>query len=195
MIYQADNGGEVQGKEVSWQLKEMNPLVTTVHGQPKTPRDQGSVEIANRYQKQTVSKLERQEHLAKSGCNWTMLSCTGSASINAGERKDRKVSPYEAVLNQKYFEMYNSILNELWSCKAGNDLASMLPPDQAWLLHELGEADGGIDSLRKFVAMVIPPHHQKITAEQLALDLDIVNKRFSTARVNTKSAIKNKGKI
>ena len=57
LILQTDNGGEVKGEEVVRELCNISPYAHAIQGRPRTPRDQGSVERANRMVKEMIVKV------------------------------------------------------------------------------------------------------------------------------------------
>ncbi len=56
-IFHIDNGNEFTAKVVVDMLKNINPTILTVTGHLRTPRDQGSIEQANKTVKRMLSDL------------------------------------------------------------------------------------------------------------------------------------------
>ena len=54
-VYQSDNGPEVSGNEIIAMILQNNPHIDTCNGQPRTPREQGSVEHKQRDQEHRPS--------------------------------------------------------------------------------------------------------------------------------------------
>ena len=72
-IFHTDNGKEFVAKEVLTLLKDLNPHISAVTGRPRTPRDQGSVEVMNKLVKKTLMMIESDE-MDNNGVkdpNWT----------------------------------------------------------------------------------------------------------------------------
>ena len=82
-------------------LKANNPNCFLVTGRPRTPRDQGSVENANKLVQRVLKSISAERRLKGLEVNWTNLlgqimsvcnSQTGMKSLNT--------SSYEAVFGQ-----------------------------------------------------------------------------------------------
>jgi transposase InsO family protein len=58
LILHTDNGTEFVAKDVMEFVKDLDPSITTVHGRPRKPNEQGSVERSNRTLKDISSSLE-----------------------------------------------------------------------------------------------------------------------------------------
>jgi hypothetical protein len=112
IIFQSDNGGEFKS-EVLRILKEMNPSMYTLRGRARTPRDQGSVEVANKWIKIVIAasvfwkrdQLPESDVEGRKRINWAtelgtaMRTINGSHSNGAGQ-----VAPYDVVFGMRYDE-------------------------------------------------------------------------------------------
>ncbi len=69
----ADNGKEFIATIVVDLLKASNPNCFIVTGRPRTPRDQGSVESANKIVQQVLKSISLENRLQSIEVNWTKL--------------------------------------------------------------------------------------------------------------------------
>jgi hypothetical protein len=88
-------------------------------GRPRTPRDQGSVESANKVVQQVLKSISSENCLRSKEVNWTKLLGQVMAVCNShsGIRKN-SVSSYEAVFGQKYHQQLQCNLSEMRECKS-----------------------------------------------------------------------------
>ena len=86
-IFHTDNGKEFIAKTVVELLKQNNPYCYPIRGRPRTPRDQGSVESANKTVQQIMKTKSLQSERRQLGLdnNWTeflgqVMACCNSHS-------------------------------------------------------------------------------------------------------------------
>lgn len=93
-----DNGKEFIATVVVDLIKESNPNCYLVTGRPRTPRDQGSVENANKMVQQVLKSISSENRLRSKEVNWTKLlgQVMSVCNSHSGIRKN-SVSSYEAV--------------------------------------------------------------------------------------------------
>ena len=98
LLFNSDNGKEFIATVVVDLLKESNPNCYIVTGRPspRTPRDQGSVESANKVVQQVLKSISSENRLRSKEVNWTKLLGQVMAVCNShsGIRKN-SVSSYD----------------------------------------------------------------------------------------------------
>ena len=98
-----------------------NPNCFIVTGRPRTPRDQGSVESANKLVQSVLKSisLEMRLRLPQTKVNWTALLGQVMAVCNShsGIRKN-SMSSYEAVFGQKYHPQLKCNMSQMRECKS-----------------------------------------------------------------------------
>ena len=104
LILQTDNGGEFIGEEVVRELNLLAPYAHTVRGRARTPRDQGSVEVANKTIKAMITKaVPAMKDEGILDANWVMALPRVTTGCNSGRNKGKnEVSAYEAVFGMAY---------------------------------------------------------------------------------------------
>ena len=122
LILQTDNGGEVKGEEVIKELNIISPYSHAVQGRPRTPRDQGSVERANRMIKELIQKAVAVKiESGISNANWVNTLPQVMAGCNSVRNKGAsEVSPYRAVFGMDYD--HPIVSSNLLSFKVGEDI-------------------------------------------------------------------------
>ncbi len=115
----ADNEKEFIAAIVVDLIKESNPNCFIVTGRPRTPRDQGSVESANKIVQQVLKSISLENRLRSMEVNWTRLLGQVMAVCNShsGTRK-HSVSSYEAVFGQKYHPQLNCNMSKTRECRS-----------------------------------------------------------------------------
>jgi hypothetical protein len=90
-----------------------------VTGCPRTPRDQGSVESANKLVQRVMKSISSEQCLAGLEVNWTRFLGQVMAVWNCHSgRKKCCVSNYEAVFGQKYHPMLKCNLAKMRECQS-----------------------------------------------------------------------------
>jgi hypothetical protein len=112
LVYQSDNGGEVHGAEVLKIVRSHNPDVFTVHGRPRTPRDQGSVERQNQSIKNILSTLQRIQQEKDEDDNWVLLLGQGMGQMNGSSNRNCAESSYQHVFGMDYHAPRASVSRE-----------------------------------------------------------------------------------
>jgi hypothetical protein len=102
LVYQSDNGGEVHGAEVLKIVRSHNPDVFTVHGRPRTPRDQGSVERQNLTIKNILSTLQRTQQEKDEVDSWVSLLGQTMGQMNGSSNRNCAESSYHHVFGMDY---------------------------------------------------------------------------------------------
>ncbi len=113
----ADNGKEFIATIVVNLIKESNPNCFIVTGHPRTPRDQGSVESANKIVQQVIKSISLENCLRSIEVNWTKLlgQVMAVCKSHSGRRK-HSMSSYEAVFGQKYHPQVKCNMSEMREC-------------------------------------------------------------------------------
>ncbi len=128
----ADNGKEFIATIVVDLLKESNPNCFIVTGHPRTPRDQGSVENANKIVQQVLKSISLENCLRSTKVNWTKLLGQVMAVCNSHSgRWKHSVSSYEAVFGHKYHPQLKCNMSEMRECWSIFQRLKMSPDE--WL--------------------------------------------------------------
>ncbi len=127
----ADNGKEFIATIVVDLIKESNPKCFIVTGRPRTPRDQGSVESANKIVQQVLKSISLENCLWPIKVNWTKLLEQVMAVCNShsGTRK-HSVSSYEAVFGQKYHPQLKCNMSKMRECWSIFQRLKLSPDEQ-----------------------------------------------------------------
>ena len=84
-------------------MKKINPSILTVTGCPRTPRDQRSIERANKTVKQMLSDLCGERRKEGLNDNWTnLLDCLALNLNGFHDRQTNSVLAYKAVFSSGY---------------------------------------------------------------------------------------------
>ena len=103
MTFHTDNGREFSAKKVLDMVREWNPNCTTVTGRVRTPRDQGSVENANKMIKRIISSLTAAKRQEGESENWVLQLGRAMASINSYEPSGQNsTNPYLHVFSMLF---------------------------------------------------------------------------------------------
>jgi hypothetical protein len=98
-------------------LMEYNPHCFVITGQPRTPRDQGSVENANKIVQRVLKSISAERHLKGLKVNWTnLLGQVMSVCDSQSTMRRNSVSSYQAVLGQRYHPTLQFHVSEVRSC-------------------------------------------------------------------------------
>ena len=80
------NGKKIMVKVVIDMIKKINPSILTVTGHPRTPRDQGSIERANKTVKRMLSDLCAKRRKDSLDDNWTILLSHLTSNLNSSKK-------------------------------------------------------------------------------------------------------------
>ncbi len=118
-LFDSDNGKEFITTIVVDLLKASNLNCFIVMGRSRTPRDQGSVESANKVVRQVLKSISLENRLRSIKVNWTKLLGQVMAVCNShsGIRKHSVLS-YEAVFGQKYHTQLKCNVSEMCKCRS-----------------------------------------------------------------------------
>lgn len=117
-IFHTDNGKEFIAVMILQLLKELNPNIITVHGRPRTPRDQGSVESVNKMVKRVLAMIESEVRISGVEPNWTDLLGRTMAAINNQKGRGKFAeTAYKAVFGQDYNQHIKCPVSEARKCK------------------------------------------------------------------------------
>ena len=118
-VFNSDNGKKFIETVVVDLLKASNPNCFIVTGRPRTPRDQGSVESANKVVQQVLKCISLENRLRSIEVNCTKLLGQVMAVCNShsGIQKN-SISSYEAVFGQKYLPQLKCNMSEICECKS-----------------------------------------------------------------------------
>ena len=144
LILHADNGSEFTAEDVITNLRKLNPCAFTVHGRPRKPNDQGSIERGNQDIKKTVAAIVQEKRGKNEEASWLTEYPNAIASINATANRG-EVSAYHMVFGMSYHEpLRNVIVTDLEGVKTVRDLCKKAGPEfakKALFLKEVTEAD------------------------------------------------------
>jgi hypothetical protein len=88
-------------------------------GHPRTPRDQGSVESANKIVQQVLKSISSENCLWSIEVNWTKLLGQVMVVCNSHSgRRKHSVSSYKAVFGQKYHPQLKCNMSEMRECRS-----------------------------------------------------------------------------
>jgi hypothetical protein len=112
-------------------MKQNNLNCFIVTGRPRTPRDQGSVESANKLVQRLMKSISLEHHLADLEVNWTRFLGQVIAVCNSPSgRKKYCVSNYEAVFGQKYHPALMCSLAEICGCRSISQRLRISPDER-----------------------------------------------------------------
>ncbi len=113
----ADNGKEFIATIVVDLIKESNPNCFIIMGRRRTPRDQGSVESANKIVQEVLKSISLENCLRSIKVNWTKLLGQVMAVCNSHSgRRKHSMSSYEAVFGQKYHPQLKCNMSKMREC-------------------------------------------------------------------------------
>jgi hypothetical protein len=113
----AGNGKEFIATIVVDLIKESNPNCFIVTGHPRTPRDQGSVESANKIVQQVLKSISLENHLQSIKVNWTKLLGQVMVVCNSHSgRRKHSVPSYKAVFGQNYHPQLKCNMSKMREC-------------------------------------------------------------------------------
>ena len=95
-ILQSDNGAEFVGSPLVDMIKKHWPTTKFVHGSPRYPQSQGSVERANGDVKRMLCGIMRE----RDTCNWATLLRKVQWTKNTVEHRVIGTTPYESLFGQ-----------------------------------------------------------------------------------------------
>jgi hypothetical protein len=127
----SDNGKEFIAKAVVALLMENNPHIFILTGRPRTPRDQGSVENANKLVQRVLKGISIDQKRKGETVNWTTLLGQIMSVVNSqtGVRK-YSASSYQAVFGQRYFPTLRCSVDELRKCTSIHHQRLKMSPDE-----------------------------------------------------------------
>jgi len=79
-----------------------NPNVPNVTGQPRCPRDQGSIENVDRFVNRVTGCVLAERRSAGENPNWTEVLVSVAATINSQHGCGKNDVSYEVVVGQKF---------------------------------------------------------------------------------------------
>ncbi len=114
---QSDNGKELIATVVVELLKANNPNCFLVTGRPCTPRDQGSVESANKLVQHVLKSISAEHRSKGLEVNWTnRLGQTMAICNSQTGMKSLSTSSYESVFGQQYHPVLRCTVAEMRDC-------------------------------------------------------------------------------
>ncbi len=130
-ILHTDNGKEFIATLVVEMMMRHNPDCFIVTGGPRTPRDQGSVENANKLVKQVLMSLSRKRRMQCSETNWMKIldQVMSMCNSHSGIRK-YSTSSYQAVFGQPYHPELRCTVAELRECTTIGQRLNLSPDDR-----------------------------------------------------------------
>ena len=134
LIFHTDNGNEFVARQILDMLAEINPLIITVTGCPRTPRDQGSVERSNQMVKRILLDMCAQRRKEGKDDNWTMLLGQVTAQLNSHRtRQANSVEAYKLVFGTAYHLPILTSFADARKCKTIGELQHVLADDDGHL--------------------------------------------------------------
>ena len=129
-IFHTDNGKKFIAKKVVELLKKNNPSCYPIRVWPRTPRDQGSVESANKVVQRIMKCISSEHHQMGLEDNWMqflgqVMGCCNSHSTHL----KYSVSSYEAVFGQKLFPPIPCAISDLRECRTIGDRLRICPDE------------------------------------------------------------------
>jgi len=117
-IFHTDNGKEFVAKTVVQMLLKNNPHCFVVTGRPRTPRDQGSVESANKLVKRVMASILAERRMIPDlDDNWTKILGQTMSMINSNEgRRKNSIAPYTVVFGQSYYPTIKCSIDLMRQC-------------------------------------------------------------------------------
>ena len=130
-ILHTDNGKEFIATLVVDMMMRHNPNCFLVTGRPRTPRDQGSVENANKLVKQVLMSISRQRRMEGIETNWTKIlgQVMSVCNSHSGIRK-LSTSSYEAVFGQPYHPELRCTVSEMRGCRTIEQRLRLSPDER-----------------------------------------------------------------
>jgi hypothetical protein len=108
-----------------------NPNCVVVTGRPRTPRDQGSVESANKSVQRVLKSISSENRLQNSEVNWTKLLGQVMSVCNSHSNNRRhSVLSYEAVFGQTYHPALKCTMSDLRECWSIHQRLRMSPDNR-----------------------------------------------------------------
>ncbi len=130
-LFNSDNGKEFIATIVVDLIKASNPNCFIVRGRPRTPRDQGSVESANKVVQQVLKSISLENRVRSIKMNWTKLLGQVMAVCNSHSGiKKHIVLSYEAVFGQKYHTQLKCNISEIRECGSIFQRLKLSPDEQ-----------------------------------------------------------------
>jgi hypothetical protein len=117
-IFHTDNGKEFTALEILNVLRKMSSNIITVTGRPRTPRDQGSVEVMNKLVKRALMNMISERRAAgDANPNWTLLLGNVMAAVNNQQsRKKDSTTSYKCVFGMDYHQGISCSIAEARQC-------------------------------------------------------------------------------
>ena len=112
-------------------LKANNPNCFVVTGRPRTPRDQGSVENANKLVQRVLKSISAERRLKGLEVNWTnLLGQIMSVCNSQSGTRSHNTSSYEAVFGQRYHPVLMCTLEEMRRCSSIHQRLKLCPDER-----------------------------------------------------------------
>jgi hypothetical protein len=112
-------------------MKQNNSNCFIVTGCQRTPRDQGSVESANKLVQRVMMSISSESRLAGLEVNWTRLLGQVMAICNSHSgQKKYSVSKYKTVFGQKYHPTLMCSLAEIHECQSISQRLRISPDER-----------------------------------------------------------------
>ena len=154
-ILHTDNGKEFIATLVVDMMMRHNPDCFLVTGRPRTPRDQGSMENANKVVKKVLMSLSRERRMQGIETNWTKIlgQVMSVCNSHSGTRR-YSTSSYEAVFGLPYHPELRCTVVKLRECKTIGQRLNLSPDDRLATYvreHNIGDymsdlGGGGVSS-------------------------------------------------
>ena len=110
---------------------ENNPQIFIVTGRPRTPRDQGSVENANKLVQRVLKGISLDRKRKGDTVNWTNLLGQIMSVVNSQTGiRSYSASSYQAVFGQRYFPSLRCSVEEMRKCTSIHQRLKMSPDER-----------------------------------------------------------------
>ena len=136
------NGKKIMVKVVIDMIKKINPSILTVTGHPRTPRDQGSIERANKTVKRILSDVCAERRKEGLDDNWTNLLGRLTSNLNSFHgRQTNSVLAYKAIFGIDYHLQTTCSVEDAHLCNTIDELKEVID-DNGHLEHFLSDLHG-----------------------------------------------------
>ena len=116
-IFHTDNGKEFTAKVILRFLRQLNPNILTVTGQPCRPNDQGSVKSMNKLVKRVLNSVLAERRIGGGNPNWTEVLGGVAQAINSQcGRGKNNVPSFNAVYGMPYDQDFSCTKEEARKC-------------------------------------------------------------------------------
>ena len=153
LVFQTDNGSELVADIVVQAIRELHPDCFTVSGQPRNPREQGSIERSHQPVKSVLLYMvkEYKQRNPKSSYTWVQFIGPAMGCINSSRSYGRNsTAPYTHVFVQDFRFPTSVATNKLRSASNPEQLSRVMGDaeltERLVQMGEIGENDAASES-------------------------------------------------